>query len=80
MHHPMQPRRAVRAADPHLVVYGATLHNLQNLTVQVPLHRMVAVTDIQLNLLGEASLDELLNPRRRKFDNSYNFTLLDYIA
>ncbi|AMD93766.1 IS4 family transposase [Desulfomicrobium orale] len=35
---------------------------------------------IQLNLLGEASLDELLNPRRRKFDNSYNFTLLDYIA
>ena len=35
---------------------------------------------IQLNLLGEASLEELLNPRRRKFDNSYNFTLLDYIA
>ena len=35
---------------------------------------------IQLNLLGEASLDELLNPRRQKFDNSYNFTLLDYIA
>ena len=35
---------------------------------------------IQLNLLGEASLDELLNPRRRKFDNSYNFKLLDYIA
>lgn len=34
---------------------------------------------IQLNLLGEASLDELLNPRRRKFDNSYNFTLLDCI-
>ena len=35
---------------------------------------------IQLSLLGEASLDELPNPRRRKFDNSYNFTLLDYIA
>lgn len=35
---------------------------------------------IQLNLLGEASLDELLNPRRRKFDNSYNFTLLDCIT
>ncbi|WP_083517946.1 IS4 family transposase [Desulfomicrobium orale] len=35
---------------------------------------------IQLNLLGEASLDELLNPRRQKFDNSYNFTLLDCIA
>ena len=34
---------------------------------------------IQLNLLGEASLEELLNPRRRKFDNSYNFTLLDCI-
>lgn len=32
---------------------------------------------VQLNLLGPASLEELLNPRRRKDENSYNFSLLD---
>lgn len=35
---------------------------------------------IQLNLLGAASLEELLNPRRRKNDNPYNFSLLDVAA
>ena len=35
---------------------------------------------IQLNLLGEASLDELLNPRRRKREDGYNFSLLDVAA
>ena len=31
---------------------------------------------VQLNLLGAASLEELLNPRRRKTEDSYNFSLL----
>jgi hypothetical protein len=31
---------------------------------------------IQLNLLGTASLEELLNPRRRKIENPYNISLL----
>ena len=35
---------------------------------------------IQLNLLGACSLDELLNPRRRKNENSYNFSLLSLVA
>lgn len=35
---------------------------------------------IQLNLLGAAPLEELLNPRRRKCNNSYNFCLLDCVA
>ena len=32
---------------------------------------------IQLNLLGAASLEELLNPRRRKIENAYSLSLLD---
>ena len=32
---------------------------------------------IQLNLLGTRSLEELLNPRRRKIENPYNLSLLD---
>lgn len=35
---------------------------------------------IQLNLLGAASLKELLNPRRRKTENTYNLSLLDLAA
>ncbi len=35
---------------------------------------------IQLNLLGAASLEELLNPRRRKNENTYNLSLLDLAA
>lgn len=35
---------------------------------------------IQLNLLGTRSLEELLNPQRRKNDNSYNFSLLGCVA
>ncbi|MDR2745589.1 MAG: hypothetical protein LBB66_10425 [Desulfovibrio sp.] len=35
---------------------------------------------IQVNLLGTSSLEELLNPRRRKNENSYSFSLLALIA
>ena len=35
---------------------------------------------IQLNLLGTTSLEDLLNPRRRKIDNSYNLSLLHFAA
>ena len=35
---------------------------------------------IQLNLLGAASLEELLNPRQRKNENVYNLSLLDFAA
>ncbi|MBV1733264.1 MAG: excinuclease ABC subunit A, partial [Hydrogenophaga sp.] len=46
MKHPLQPRRAVDAAAPALEVRGAKLHNLQNLTVAVPLQRLVVVTGV----------------------------------
>jgi hypothetical protein len=35
---------------------------------------------IQLNLLGSASLNELLNPRRRKTENPYDLSLLGMVA
>jgi len=35
---------------------------------------------IQVNLLGAASLEELLNPRRRKNENTYNLSLLSLAA
>ena len=35
---------------------------------------------IQVNLLGAASLEELLNPRRSKNENPYNLSLLDLVA
>jgi hypothetical protein len=35
---------------------------------------------IQINLLGDDSLAELLNPRRRKDDNPYNLSLLNLAA
>ena len=35
---------------------------------------------IQLNLLGAASLEELLNPRRRKKENTYSINMLALIA
>ncbi len=54
MRHPLQARRLV-AAEPvpadaeeqqWLTVKGANLHNLQNVTAQVPLKRLVAVTGV----------------------------------
>ncbi|GHU04086.1 UvrABC system protein A [Betaproteobacteria bacterium] len=44
--HPRAPRRAVSAAHPALKVYGANLHNLQNVTVRVPLARLTVVTGV----------------------------------
>ena len=35
---------------------------------------------IQVNLLGTASLEELLNPRRRKIGNTYDLSLLALVA
>jgi len=55
MTHPLQPRRAVSLAgkkgapavpEGWLTVHGATLHNLHDVTVGIPLARLVAVTGV----------------------------------
>lgn len=46
LRHPLKDRRAVKRDEPKLTVLNAELHNLQQLTINVPLHRLVAVTGV----------------------------------
>jgi len=46
--HPLQPRRIVKKVETQawIDVRGATMHNLQNVNVQIPLQRLVAITGV----------------------------------
>ena len=46
LQHPLAPRRPVAEDHPALVVEGATLHNLKNVTACVPLGRLTVVTGV----------------------------------
>ncbi len=58
--HPLQDRRAVDADTPRLKVLNAALHNLQGVTVDVPLQRLVGVTGVSGSGKSTLARDVLL--------------------
>ncbi len=63
--HPAKPRRAVTAESPRLILKGVTLHNVDDVDVEVPLGRLVVITGVSGSGKSTVARDVLYTNLRR---------------